>query len=416
MKENNKEDSAFLKEEADRCLQCPKPFCADGCPAGNTPRDFIKHFREGNYEKALELLHNTSYFSLICGYVCDASAQCQGNCILNKAGKPIQIQAIERFLGLQEKTKGVPVKVNGKKIAVIGSGPAGYNAAVRLSLQGFDVTVFEKEEVFGGLPYFGIPEFRLPKKHLKEQVTKAGEVGVKFVKGELFKELSLESLKKNYDAVLLATGYGGCRQLEIKGETLEGVIQWDFLLKEFNLDRKPELGKKVLVIGGGNTAMDSARVAVKFGSDVTVVYRRSREEMPVIATEFTEAEKEGVKFLLLLNPVEFIGKDKLEKVRLEEMELGEETEGRRSVKGKGTFIELEADTVVCAVGQSFSPQVFDDSGVKTDGRKVLVNDNYETSLKGVYAAGDLISRPKTVANAVKQGLEAAEAIVKSLSE
>jgi NADPH-dependent glutamate synthase beta subunit-like oxidoreductase len=404
------DDPAFLKTEANRCLQCPVPLCAKGCPAGNNPREFIRHFREGSISEALTGLHKTSYYSLICGHVCDAAKQCEGHCVLNSTGKPIPVQAIERFLGTKEESKGKPEESRGKKAAVIGSGPAGYNAAVRLALRGFSVTVYEKEEVFGGLPYLGIPSFRLPKKHLDAQVKKAGELGIKFEKGSLFTDFSPTELKQGFDAVLIATGYGSARRLAIEGESKKGILYWDDVLRDFNLGRKPKVKGRVLVIGGGNTAIDSAMAARKFSEEVTVVYRRSEAEMPASQAEMKEAKDAGISFKFLLSPAAFLGGNSLDKVRFEGMELGSEKEGRRSVSGTGTFTETEAETAIIAAGQRFVPEPFEKAGIETDGRRIAVNGNYETSLEGVFAAGDAVSMPKTVADAVRQGIAAAEAI------
>lgn len=414
MAKNPKNGFDFVNEEAKRCIHCPHPFCADGCPAGNIPRDFIKEVRDENLDGALDCAHVTSYSSLICGTVCDAFSQCQGHCILGKTGKPIQIKAIEKALGMEEKSKGTPSKSKGKKVAIVGSGPSGYNAAVRLALNGFKVTVFDRENLFGGIPAWGIPGFRLPKESVEKQFLLAKKIGIVFEKKELFRDVSISFLSKEFDAVLLATGAGGGKKLGVKGENLAGVFFWNNFLTDFNSGKKVSLGKKVLILGGGNTAIDSARAAKKIAKKVVVVYRRSENEMPAIKTELAEAKNEGVEFSYLLSPSEFLGRERISGARFEKMFLGEEKNGKREVSGTGEFFEISADSVIVAIGQSIDAELFEKEGIKTGGGKVIVDENHATSLKGFFAAGDLVTGPKTVAAAVKQGIDSAEAIMKKL--
>jgi glutamate synthase (NADPH/NADH) small chain len=424
--------------EANRCLQCKIPKCVEGCPVGINIPGFIKKIRECNFEKSLEEIRMKNSLPAICGRVCPQENQCMGRCILGIKGEPINIGALERFAADQElhleerKVKKLP-KIN-KKVAVIGSGPAGLTAAAELSKLGYEVTIFEALHASGGVLMYGIPEFRLPKNIVKTEVRYVESLGVKIktnvIVGQVVKLIEL--LNSGFDAVFIGSGAGLPRFLGVPGENLIGIYSSNEFLIRVNLMRAykfPEhdtpikIGKKIVVIGGGNVAIDSARSALRLGGEVTLIYRRKEEFMPARREEVINAKEEGIRFVFLATPVRFIGNEKarLKKIKCIRMKLGKlDKSGRkRPIPISGSEFTMDADTAIVAIGQKPNPiAVRGQNEVKvTPQGTILVNlETYETTMSGVFAAGDIVTGNATVISAMAGGKKAAEAIHRYLKK
>ncbi|MEM3699951.1 MAG: NADPH-dependent glutamate synthase [Candidatus Bathyarchaeia archaeon] len=420
-------------EEASRCLQCPKPQCVPGCPVEIDIPAFIKLIREGKFDEAVKKIKEKNSLPAICGRVCPQEEQCQMNCVLGKAGDPVNIGRLERFVADWERQKGVTIPEKapptGKKVAIIGAGPAGLTAAADLAKLGHDVVIFEALHLPGGVLVYGIPEFRLPKSIVQAEVDYIKKLGVELRLGYLIGRIHTipELLKEEgFDAVFIGTGAGLPQFLGVPGENLGGIYSANEFLIRVNLmksyafpvyDTPIRIGKHVAVIGGGNVAMDSARSALRLGAEeVCIVYRRSREEMPARKEEIENAEEEGIICKFLANPTRFIGDEKgwVKQMECICMELGppDESGRRRPVPVKGSEFIMDVDTVIVAIGRTPNPiiQRTTEGLAVTKWGTIVVDENGKTSIEGVYAGGDIVTGEATVISAMGAGKKAAKAI------
>jgi glutamate synthase (NADPH/NADH) small chain len=420
-------------EEASRCLQCPKPQCVPGCPVEVEIPAFIKLIREGKFDEAVKKIKEKNSLPAICGRVCPQEEQCQMNCVLGKVGDPVNIGRLERFVADWERQKGVTVPekapATGKKVAIIGAGPAGLTAAADLAKLGHEVVIFEALHLPGGVLVYGIPEFRLPKSIVQAEVNYIKKLGVELRLGYLIGRIHTipELLKEDgFDAVFIGTGAGLPQFLGVPGENLGGIYSANEFLIRVNLmksyafpvyDTPIRIGKHVAVIGGGNVAMDSARSALRLGAEeVCIIYRRSREEMPARKEEIENAEEEGIICKFLANPTRFIGDEKgwVKQMECICMELGppDESGRRRPVPVKGSEFIMNVDTVIVAIGRTPNPiiQRTTEGLAVTKWGTIVVDENGKTNLEGVYAGGDIVTGEATVISAMGAGKKAARAI------
>lgn len=420
-------DAETAKKEASRCLQCKNPMCRQGCPVGVNIPAFILKIKNGDFEGARDAITADNNLPSICGRVCPQETQCESRCVLGKKFGAVAIGALERFAGdyIVGGKPVVPAEKVGKSVAVIGSGPAGLSCAADLIKRGFDVTIFEAFHITGGVLSYGIPEFRLPKRIVKAEIASLEKMGVKIVTNAVIgKSLTIAELKEDFDFIFLGTGAGLPGFMNIPGEGLPGVCSANEFLTRVNLMKamNPDAatpvqrGKNVMVVGAGNVAMDAARTAMRLGADhVTIVYRRSRTEMPARKEEIEHAEEEGIELKLLTSPVEIIGNGKVEKVRLIRTELGEPDERgrRRPIDIPGSEFEVAADEVIMALGTSPNPVLTKSCPeLKTGPRGIIaVDEDGRTSVPGVYAGGDAATGAATVILAMSAGKRAAKAIV-----
>ncbi len=430
-------DFELAKQEALRCLACAHPKCVDGCPVGVKVKDFIELILKGDYLAAAAKIREDDVLPAITGRVCPQEDQCEGACIMSKKFGPVGIGYLERFVADYERQSGKiglpPIAPpSGKKVAIVGSGPAGLSAAGDLIQKGHAVTVFEALHEIGGVLVYGIPEFRLPKEIVRQEVENMRKMGVRFETNVVVgKTVTVDELlnEEGYSAVLIATGAGLPQFLGVPGEDLCGVYSANEFLTRVNLMKAykfPEYdepiydcrGKNVAVIGGGNTAMDAIRSALRLGAkNAYVIYRRSETEMPARVEEIKHAKEEGVQFLLLNNPVAFLGDERgwLRAARVIKMELGpaDESGRRRPVPIKGSEYEIPLDVAIIAVGTSSNPLVQSTTpDLKTrKGGYIETNpDTLKTSKQGVFAAGDIVTGAATVILAMGAGRKAAKAI------
>lgn len=487
-------DTETAKKEANRCLHCVRPMCVTGCPMKNKIPDFIEQIKNGDFLDAYKIIAENSCLSAVCGRVCDQSKQCEGKCVRGIKGESISIGMLERFVSdyveNEKEIKNIKsenlennfgeFKMN-KKIAIIGSGPAGLECAYVLAKNGYNITVFEKEKEIGGIIVSSIPEYRLPKMVVQNALKKFDRLNIKFETEKcLGKNLFLCELKKEYDAIFIAVGANNPKFMGIKGENLKGVVSAKEFLensKKYSLKNEQKnlatesnnenggifrvedvKNKRVIVVGGGNVALDSARSAVRLGAkDVTIVYRRSESEIPARPTEIEDAKLESVNFRLLTNPVEILGNaktnfdatksanfnicedisGKLKNENLEElntfefvdfvtgvkcvkMELGEADESgrRRPVQIENTEFVIPADIVVMAIGSNFNfENTKDDCFIETSkyGAIIVNQETYQTNENNIFAGGDAVTGPYTVAGAMRDGKNVANLIDKMLS-
>ena len=426
--------------ESQRCLNCKNPGCMTGCPVGIQIPAFIAKIQERHFDEAIRIIKESSTLPAVCGRVCPQEKQCEAQCIYHKMGKkPVAIGYLERFVADREREKGeirLPERAekNGKKIAVIGSGPAGLAFAGDMAKYGYDVTVFEALHEIGGVLKYGIPEFRLPNKIVDVEIEGLRRLGVTFLTDTIIgKTLSIEDLQEQgFVGIFVASGAGLPRFMNIPGENLIGVMSSNEYLTRVNLmgaaesghDTPVMKGKHVVVVGGGNTAMDSVRTARRLGAEATIVYRRSEEEMPARREEVEHAKEEGVRFLTLHNPIEYLGDEsgRVQQVRLQVMELGEpDASGRRSpVPVEGQIETLEADEVIVAIGVSPNPIIPNSvKGLDISRKGTIVTDENlraqftdSSEAKVIYAGGDIVRGGATVILAMSDGRKAAAAMHK----
>ena len=417
--------------EATRCLDCKNPRCVAACPVGIQIPRFIERLREGDIKGAAEVISQDSSLPSICGRVCPQESQCEGACILGIKGESVAIGKLERFVGDWQLENGRPtveIEKNGHKVAVVGSGPAGLACASDLAKLGYDVTIFEALHEAGGVLVYGIPEFRLPKeKVVKVEIESVKALGVKIECDVVVgRTITIDSLldEEGFDAVFIGSGAGLPRFMGIDGENLNGVLSANEFLTRANLmhaydeeyDTPIYVGRKVVVVGGGNVAMDAVRTAKRLGADATIVYRRSEKELPARVEEVHHAKEEGIEFKMLTNPTAILGDDKgwVRAINCVEMELGEPDEsGRRSpVVVEGSDFEIECDVVVMALGTSPNPLIASTTeALDTNRRGCIVADEWgQTSREGVFAGGDAVTGAATVILAMGAGRKAAKAI------
>ena len=426
----NKEEAM---EEANRCLGCKKAKCMEGCPVSINIPGFIHEVKEGNFEKAYQIIGESSALPAVCGRVCPQETQCEGKCIRGMKGEAVSIGKLERFVADWAKENGIkPVPAaqkNGHKVAVIGSGPSGLTCAGDLAKMGYDVTIFEALHKAGGVLVYGIPEFRLPKdKVVAAEVENVKSLGVKIETNVIIgKSVTIDELLKDegFEAVFIGSGAGLPMFMGIPGEQANGVfsaneyLTRNNLMKAFREDYDTPIahGKKVAVVGGGNVAMDAARTALRLGAEVHIIYRRSEAELPARKEEVHHAKEEGVQFDLLCNPVEILTDDKdwVTGIKCIRMELGEpDASGRRRpVEIPGSEFTIDVDTVIMSLGTSPNPLISSTTiGLDVNKRKCIIADEEfgKTSKEGVYAGGDAVTGAATVILAMGAGKAGARGI------
>ena len=426
----NKEEAM---EEANRCLGCKKAKCMEGCPVSINIPGFVHEVKEGNFEKAYQIIGESSALPAVCGRVCPQETQCEGKCIRGLKGEAVSIGKLERFVADWAKENGIkPVPAaqkNGHKVAVIGSGPSGLTCAGDLAKMGYDVTIFEALHKAGGVLVYGIPEFRLPKdKVVAAEVENVKSLGVKIETNVIIgKSVTIDELLKDegFEAVFIGSGAGLPMFMGIPGEQANGVfsaneyLTRNNLMKAFREDYDTPIahGKKVAVVGGGNVAMDAARTALRLGAEVHIIYRRSEAELPARKEEVHHAKEEGVQFDLLCNPVEILTDDKdwVTGIKCIRMELGEpDASGRRRpVEIPGSEFTIDVDTVIMSLGTSPNPLISSTTiGLDVNKRKCIIADEEfgKTSKEGVYAGGDSVTGAATVILAMGAGKAGARGI------
>ncbi|WP_417015039.1 NADPH-dependent glutamate synthase [Alistipes sp.] len=418
--------------EASRCLHCKKPRCVEACPVGIRIPDFIAALHEGRLQEAADIIAEDSSLPSICGRVCPQETQCEGSCILGIKGEPVAIGKLERFVGDWKLEHGTapqaPAPRNGHRVAVIGSGPAGLACASDLARMGYGVKIFEALHEAGGVLVYGIPEFRLPKQRIvAREIEEVKALGVEIETDVIVgRTVTIDSLmdEEGYEAVFIGSGAGLPRFMGIPGENLNGVVSANEFLTRANLmhaydaayDTPIYVGQRVVVVGGGNVAMDAVRTARRLGADATIVYRRSEKELPARAEEVHHAREEGIRFRMLTNPTEVLGDERgwVRGIRCVEMELGEPDEsGRRSpVVKPGSEFEMACDVVIMALGTSPNPLLASTTqGLETTRRGCISADEHgATTRKGVFAGGDAVTGAATVILAMGAGRTAARAI------
>lgn len=419
--------------EAQRCLTCLNPACVSGCPVHVNIPEFVSLVKKGDFEDAYSVVSSSNALPAVTGRVCPQERQCECKCVRGIKGQAVSIGLLERFVADRHAENLQNGKVQNKektleekgKVAVIGSGPSGLAAAGELAARGYAVTVFEALHKAGGVLAYGIPEFRLPKSVVNGEIQRLKEAGVEFVLNAVAgKSFTLDDLKESgYEAIYLGTGAGLPSFMNVKGEDLAGVFSANEFLTRINLmeafkpDSKTPVvkGGRAVVVGGGNVAMDAARSALRLGSDVTLVYRRTEKELPARKAEYEHALEEGVKFAFLTNPVEFKGENgRVKSVVLQQMKLSEpDASGRaRPIAVEGSEYELDCDYVVMAIGTSPNPLIKNSTPELEVGARgtVVVDENQATSVPAVFAGGDAVSGAATVILAMGAGKKAAAAI------
>jgi len=432
------EEQALL--EASRCLQCKRPACVEGCPVEIDIPAFIAKIKEKDYQSAINIIKDKNNLPAVCGRVCPQESQCEEMCIMGRRHEPVAIGRLERFASdwelKHESVKPKPSEnKNGMKVAVIGSGPAGLTAAADLAKMGYDVTIFEAFHTPGGVLVYGIPEFRMPKDIVKKEVEYVKSLGVKIETNVIIgKTATLHDLREEgFKAFFISTGAGLPSFLRIPGENLAGVYSANEFLTRVNLmkaykfpeyDTPIKVGKRIAVVGGGNVAMDAARAAKRLGAEeVIIIYRRSEVEMPARHEEVEHAKEEGIKFMILTDPIEILGDDKLRVrgVRCIKMELGEpDMKGRRRpIPIPGSEFEFEIDNIIVAIGTAPNPVITRSTQgleVQVWGGIVTRDDTGLTSIDDVWAGGDIVSGAATVISAMGAGKKAAKAIDEYLTK
>lgn len=418
-------------KEAGRCLQCKDSPCVGGCPVATNIPGFIKAITENDMPRAIKIIKENNFLPAITGRVCPQESQCECRCTMGKKYEPVSIGRLERYAADWERANGLIIPElpppTGKKIGIVGSGPAGLTAAAYLAKKGHKVKVFEALHEPGGVLSYGIPSFRIPREAIRAEVEYVKSLGVEVETDTLIgRTISLDDLKEmGFDSIFIGTGAGLPRFMNIPGENLNGIYSGNEFLFRINLmksylfpeyDTPIKVGKKVVVIGSGNVAMDCARCAKRLGSDVKIIYRRSRKEMPARHEEVVHAEEEGIEFSFLTTPIRYIGdtSGNIKKLVCSEMELCEpDGSGRRKPRCiEGTEFELPVDNVIIAIGQSPNPLIsMDNPDIETSGRGTIVVDKKcQTSRMGVYAGGDITTGQATVIAAMGAGKRAAEAM------
>ncbi|BBE31481.1 oxidoreductase [Tepiditoga spiralis] len=428
------EDEAV--EEAKRCLNCKNPRCVPKCPVAIDIPGFIQEVKKRNFKKAYEILTKYTSLPAVCGRVCPQEIQCESTCILGIKGEPVAIGNLERFVADWAIKNNIEIKntieKNGHKVAIVGSGPAGLACAGDLSKMGYDVTIFEALQEAGGVLTYGIPEFRLPKdKIVKTEINKLKKLGVKIETDVIIgRTITIDELieEEKFEAVFIGSGAGLPRFMNIPGENTKGVFSANEFLTRTNLmkayledyETPIKVGKRVVVVGGGNVAMDAARTALRLGSEVHIVYRRSEKELPAREAEVHHAKEEGIQFHLLTNPVEILAdeNDWVKGVKCIKMELGEPDESgrRRPIEIKGSEYIIDAETVIMAIGTTPNPLITSTTkDIEINKKQCIVADeDGKTTKDKVFAGGDIVTGAATVILAMGSGKKAAKAIDKMI--
>ena len=414
----------IIKEKVNYCLNCKiKPCELKGCPLGNHIPDMIRLLKEEKYKEAYQEISKTTVLPGVCGRICPHQKQCQGSCVRGIKGNPVSIGDLEAYtfdksveLGYKLIDCYEKVPKTNKKVAVIGGGPAGLTCAAFLAKEGINVTIYEKYNELGGILVHGIPEFRLPKEIVKETINRILELGIEVKYNQILgKTITLNELKKEYDAIFLSVGANKSTKMGVEGEELEGVYGGNELLEEKNY---PDFtNKKVAVIGGGNVAMDCSRTIKRLGAkEVNVIYRRAEKQMPAEEKEIADAKKEGINFLFQNNIVKILGKDKVEEVELIKTQLIKKEGQTREVPVniEGSNYKIDIDCIVMALGSQVSDEILTLGLTLNKWGNIMVDENYQTEDKQIYAGGDLIGMKGTVAWAAKSGREAAKKILENL--
>ena len=432
-------DLDMAQIEASRCINCKNPRCIAACPVHIEIPLFIKHIVEGNIDEAYYTLYKDNILPSICGRVCPQEKQCEGACILSIKGESVAIGALERYLGdyALEHNLSIDTEItdNGLKVAVVGSGPAGLANAASMRRLGYDVTIYEALHEYGGVLQYGIPDFRLPKDIVASEISRLQDLGIHFEKNVIIgKSLTIDQLKEeyNYQAIFIGSGAGLPSALNIPGENFSGVYYANEFLTRVNLMKSKDfphaptpvrIGNEVMVVGGGNVAMDAARTAKRLGAkNVFIVYRRDMESLPARLEEIHHAIEENVEFRLLLNPVQFIGEDYIVKqVVCEIMELGEpDSSGRRRPMSTGKYQTIDIDSCIISIGQKPNPIIKDATKeLEVDKWGRIMTTDYQTSIPGVFAGGDVVSGAATVILAMGAGKDAStfmDAYIKSKND
>ncbi|WP_194189566.1 NADPH-dependent glutamate synthase [Clostridium chrysemydis] len=425
-------------KDAKRCLQCKKPMCRQGCPVSIDIPGFVKEVAEGNFEEAAKIIAKYSALPAVCGRVCPQESQCEGKCVLGVKGDSVSIGKLERFVADWGREHNIDLSTKeeskGKKVAVIGSGPAGLTCAGDLAKLGYDVTIFEALHEAGGVLVYGIPEFRLPKETVvKGEIENIKKLGVKIETNVIIgRTITIDELlnEEGFDAVFIGSGAGLPRFMGIEGENANGVFSANEYLTRVNLmkafkedyETPVRTGSKVAVVGGGNVAMDAARTALRLGAETHIVYRRSEAELPARIEEVHHAKEEGIIFDILTNPTEILTDENgwVSGMKCVKMQLGEPDEsGRRKPEViKGSEFVMDVDTVIMSLGTSPNPLISSTTeGLEINKRKCIVaeDETGKTSRKGVYAGGDAVTGAATVILAMGAGKDAAAAIDEYLS-
>ena len=428
------------QEQSSRCSQCGVPFCQVHCPLSNNIPDWLKLTAEGRLEEAYNLAQSTNNMPEVCGRICPQDRLCEGNCVIEQSGHgTVTIGSVEKFITDNAWANGwvKPIKLEkelNQSIGIIGSGPAGLACAEQLRKKGYKITIYDRYDRAGGLLIYGIPNFKLEKEIVERRIKLLKDGGINFkLNFEVGKDATLDELKKEHDAILIATGVYKPREIDVKGSDLGNIFPaMEFLttsnkkglgdkVENFENGTLNAKDKNVVVIGGGDTAMDCVRTAVRQkAKSVKCLYRRDKENMPGSSREVSNAEEEGVEFVWLSSPKEFIGKNKIEKVLVNKMKLGDPDDGgrRKPIIDEGSEYEIETDIVIKSLGfdPEDLPKLFDEKGLQVSkwGTIKIDFDTMETNLKGVFAAGDIVRGASLVVWAIKDGRDVAESIDKLL--
>lgn len=404
-----------IKKSANLCLNCKNPMCKKGCPIETNIPEFIAKIKENKYEEAYKILQENNIMSEICSTVCPTENQCMGKCIRGIKEAPIKINQLEKFVNNWAELNNIDHDIekkekNGVKVAIVGSGPAGIACATELLKEGFDVTIFEKEEKIGGLLEYGIPDFRLPRTAMEKITAKLNKMGIKIELGKaLGKDFSIEDLKKEYKYIFLAIGAGISNTYKLTEEKCNNIYIADEFLKSYNNNKKIENLGDVVVIGGGNVAIDSARTAVRMGAkSVTIAYRRNEELMPARKIEIEDAIKDGVNILYLTK----VTSANVENGKINEVKcIKTKIEDNRAIDIEGSEFKLKADSIIFAIGLIPDAKLLEQNGILLQDKTVKADENYMTNIEGVFAGGDLVETKSTVCRAIATGKKVAKAII-----